>query len=104
MSTNATCSQCCVQLHSAGQTTAVNALTSCACGTSGVCKTQCATEFCAKANTTAGDACDTCIQNSLSPDAGAAGCYNQFATACTNDPDCVALYGNTGCLSGCPAQ
>jgi hypothetical protein len=86
-----------------GYNTAQTALTGCECGTSGLCQSKCATEFCANppANTTTGDACDTCLNTTTDPDAGT-GCYNAFASACQADPDCVTLYGQGGCAAGCP--
>jgi hypothetical protein len=99
MASSALCQKCCVQVHAHGQQTAQTALTACACGTSGVCQSQCASEFCAQQPTYYGDACETCMSNALAPDAGAAGCYNQVTQACQSDPDCGAL---GRCTGNCP--
>jgi hypothetical protein len=72
----------------------------CDCGTSGVCQTSCATEYCSNGTiTTAGDACEVCLDNSLSPDGGA--CLSQLTTACDGNADCLAY---VTCTNGCPAQ
>ena len=70
---------------------------SCDCGTSGSCTTTCASEFCLNGSvTSAGDACDTCINDSLEPDAG---CYTQIDDDCSADANCVAYLD---CADGCP--
>ena len=101
MATNAACQQCCVTNHMHGYNTYLTSEMACACGTTGVCKTQCATEFCASAQTTQGDACDTCLNNSLSADGGGT-CLTPVTNACLADADCLALLSTTGCVSGCP--
>jgi hypothetical protein len=99
MTTYAQCQTCCVQAHTHGQQTVQTTLTACACGASGVCQSQCASEFCAQKPIYQGDACATCMNSALAPDAGATGCYNQVTQACQADPDCGAL---GACLAGCP--
>jgi hypothetical protein len=102
LSTNQACFDCCATNHMHGYQTFQTALTNCECTSPGACKTQCATEYCAMKSPTTGDACDTCITGNFTPDAGASGCYDPVATACMGDPDCVAMYSQTGCVSACP--
>ena len=66
-----------------------------------VCGTQCAKETCATppANTTTGDACDTCITMAIN---GA--CNTALVAACSGDQDCLALFGQGGCLDGCDTK
>ena len=68
------------------------------------CPTQCAKEACATpaANTTTGDACDTCINAALS--GVNAVCDTPVAAACSGDPDCIALEAKGGCLDGCDTK
>jgi hypothetical protein len=101
MATTAACQTCCANNHVAGDQTFTTALQGCACAAGGACRLPCATEYCANLAPTVGDACDTCLNGSLSPDAGGT-CINPVTAACLADRDCVALLGNTGCLSGCP--
>ena len=96
---SAACQTCCTTLHARGLQTAQNVITGCDCGAAGACRVPCAAEFCAGRATTSGDACDVCISNST---ATTGGCFNAFNAGCGADPDCVALFSNTGCLAGCP--
>jgi hypothetical protein len=88
-----------------GYNTFIQALTTCACGATGGCATTCAATFCAATQQNPDTACNTCLNNTLSPDAGGA-CLTPVETACTGNADCLALYGSTGCIAtaGCNSK
>jgi hypothetical protein len=91
---------CCQNLHTTGVDTLIADIQACDCGTSGVCQTACATEYCADGSiTTAGDACDTCLEASIDPDGGA--CLAALQSECASNADCLAYIT---CTNGCPAQ
>jgi len=93
------CIDCCQTNHTSGIQALVMAIQSCACGTGGPCATTCASEYCANgAVNTTGDACDTCISNSLDPDAGGA-CLTPVETACGAGSACDQYLS---CANGCP--
>jgi hypothetical protein len=82
-------------------------ITACACGPSGMCQSQCATEYCVNGTVAfGGDLCDMCIASSLAvptADGGAAGpCYNQFMGACMGNADCSAYLTCSNPCSGLP--
>jgi hypothetical protein len=98
---------CCQSIHTAGIQQLVMDVKACACGASGACQTQCATEYCMTGMvTTQGDACDMCIQNSLIMTAADGGlsmgpCYTQVLGACQGNTDCTAYLN---CSQGCPSM
>ena len=94
------CITCCQGLYVTGVNDLIADIQACDCGTSGVCQTACATEYCSNGTvTTAGDPCDTCLQASVEADGGA--CLAALTTECDADPDCLAYIT---CTNGCPAQ
>jgi hypothetical protein len=105
---NTNCADCCLTNHKMGAATFFGARDACICsaeGGMGVCQTQCATELCAAMpkSSVMGDACYNCVDMALGGmDAAMPACVMAVDTACMADPDCLALFGNTGCLSGCP--
>jgi hypothetical protein len=68
--------------------------------TGGACSTQCAASYCMMMNPTPGDACDTCINDSLSADAGGT-CLAPLESACPNGGVCD---GWLTCAGGCPTN
>ncbi len=50
--------------------------------------------------TTPGDACETCINTSLTQGTGA--CYDGIAAACQGDTDCTALFST--CIPPCEGK
>jgi uncharacterized membrane protein YgcG len=95
--TGAACTTCCNQQYSAGLRAFTTDVQTCDCGTSGPCASACATEFCAGKPTATGDACDTCIRNSLEQDAGGQ-CLASVASACEQNASCVAYLA---CATAC---
>ena len=98
--TQTDCQQCCLGIHKAGYSVYDVALKGCACGSTGACASECATEYCAGTSPTMGDACYTCINNSLAPSTGA--CYGAVGTACTADTDCTDLFQT--CIPPCEGK
>jgi hypothetical protein len=93
----AACNTCCANNHVAGVEAFAQQLRACACGSPGVCRTACATEFCGSGKTTTGDACDTCLKDSLVPAAGGQ-CLGQVTATCEQNPACTAY---VSCVKGC---
>lgn len=85
--TQSACAECCGSLNPAGVSTLNTAIQACACGTSGTCATECATEVCADIPASSGDACFTCLSAAL---ATSGPCYASVQAACTADPGCSA--------------
>jgi hypothetical protein len=85
--TQTACANCCATASPEGINTLNTAIVSCACGTSGGCATECATEVCDDVPATDGDECYTCL-SSLLGTTGA--CYTPVQTACLADPGCAA--------------
>lgn len=96
-STNA-CIGCCQTNHQTGSNTFIQAAQTCECTSPGACKTPCAATYCAATPQTPDTTCNTCISNSLDPDAGGA-CLTPIETACNGDPDCQAYLA---CANACP--
>lgn len=92
----AQCQQCCLTLHAEGYQVYDSTLNTCACQSPGACASECANEACANQPTTAGDACDTCMNQALT---STGACYNSVASACQGDPDCTTLFGT--CIPPC---
>jgi hypothetical protein len=70
----------------------------CACGTSGACSTQCASEVCSEIPAMEGDECYTCLSATL----GSGGaCDMPVETQCDADPGCAAYLSceSTECTS-----
>jgi hypothetical protein len=82
------CLACCQQGYPTALAVLATATTACDCGPNGQCQTSCATEFCQNQTANPGDACYTCLANSLVADAGV--CFGQVNTACNSDPGCAA--------------
>jgi hypothetical protein len=99
-STKLDCEQCCLGVHKPGYAVYDTALKGCACGSSGACATECATEYCAGKSPAQGDACYTCINNALAPSTGT--CYGAVGTACTADTDCNTLFQT--CIPPCETK
>jgi len=98
--TGTMCFGCCQTLHAPGPTTLFNAVQACVCGDGGGgCASTCATEYCQMAGkiTTMNDACDMCIGNEMSPDAGGE-CLMPVENACMADTNCNAY---VTCANGC---
>jgi len=85
--TMSACAECCGSLNPTGVTTLNSAIQACACGATGTCSTECATEVCADIPATSGDTCFTCLSTTL---ASSGPCYTSVQTACTADPGCSA--------------
>ena len=94
------CEQCCLTVHPTGYDVYHQELVSCACTSPGPCASDCATELCANQPTTPGDACETCINASLTQGTGA--CYDGIAAACQSDTDCTALFST--CIPPCESK
>jgi hypothetical protein len=96
MSTGRACVSCCQQVHPTGIQALVMQIQSCDCGASGMCQSQCATEYCMSGMVaSANDPCDTCIGNSLvitAADGGmsAGPCYQQVFAGCMGNMACNA--------------
>ena len=90
------CEQCCLTVHPSGYKVYQLELDDCVCNSPAACATECANEVCANKPTTPGDACSTCISNSLS---STGACYQGVANACQSDSDCTALFGT--CIPPC---
>jgi hypothetical protein len=102
--TNATCQQCCAQVHTSGYQTFANALLQCACGNTGGCATVCGMSACASSPSapSPGDACDTCISQDVVPgDGGTTACDKPIVDACGADPNCGAF---ALCARACVAK
>jgi len=85
--TQSACADCCATDNPSSVPTLNTAIQTCACGASGPCATECATEVCVGTPATSGDACYTCLTAAL----GASGsCYAPVHTACIADPGCAA--------------
>jgi hypothetical protein len=108
MDGNTNCADCCLTNHKMGAKTFFGARDNCICaadGGMGVCQSQCAATLCAAMpkSSMMGDPCYNCVDQALGGmDAANPACVMAVDTACQADPDCLALFGNTGCLSGCP--
>jgi hypothetical protein len=81
------CASCCNTDHAAGNAYLWDALVSCACSSGGPCVANCASEACAGADVTEGDACDTCLNDSLS---SSGACEGPVLASCDADADCLA--------------
>jgi hypothetical protein len=93
------CEQCCLTVHPSGYKVYQQQLDGCLCNSPAACATECASEVCANKPTTPGDACEQCINASLTQ-SGA--CYNGVANACQGDTDCTALFGT--CIPPCETK
>jgi len=82
------CEYCCLNDHSEGYNTLLNAELACLCGDAGPCSSTCATEFCMMLEPTAGDPCDMCVYTSLS---SGGVCNGPVLDQCVRDPDCASL-------------
>ena len=91
-----TCQSCCQSGHSAGFQVYLQALLTCGCK-AGVCDTACKTTACASPPAQPDNACISCLQGTLSPDAGKS-CAGDVTKACVADTDCKAL---NDCAGGC---
>jgi hypothetical protein len=101
MPNNAACISCCQQDYATGFQALTNTLVSCACS-AGICDSACSTEACAHQPWTPGDACATCLGNSVQlPDGKAGQCFNPVNSACSGDPNCTAY---TMCANACPTN
>ena len=100
MGTMSACAECCVTLNPTGVTTLNAAIQACACGATGVCATECASEVCVDIPATSGDACYACLSAAL----GTSGaCYTSVQTTCVADPGCSSyLSCETSECSGKP--
>jgi hypothetical protein len=102
MATDDACYTCCETNHPSGSTIYDAAWTTCMCGATGACQTQCATSDCSNDPNaplpTPGDACDLCEQ-AAAPGDGTGKCDAPIAKACDVDADCVAL---SACYDTCP--
>jgi hypothetical protein len=101
MTPTSSCITCCANLHSGSYLTFINAIVACECTSeagTGVCQSQCATEYCNMMNPTPGDACDNCLSASLEADAGGR-CLVPVANACPMGGPCDAYLL---CANGCP--
>lgn len=94
------CEQCCLTVHPSGYDVYHQELVSCACTSPGPCASDCANELCANQPTTPGDACESCINASLTQGTGA--CYDGISAACQGDTDCTALF--TTCIPPCETK
>ena len=100
MASGGACIQCCQSIHAAGIQALVQAIQQCDCGANGPCATACANEYCKNGSiTSAGDACDTCLGNSLDPDAGGQ-CLGPVSSACATGSPCDQYLT---CANGCPS-
>jgi len=81
------CAECCGTGEPSGVNTLNAAIQACACGTTGACASECATEVCASIPATEGDACYTCLSAAL---ATTGPCDTPVHTTCTADPSCSA--------------
>jgi hypothetical protein len=94
------CVTCCQGVHQTGIQALVMFVQGCVCGNSGVCQSECASEYCMNGNGTPGDACDVCIQGSIvTADGGMGACYPAVANGCSGDAQCSAY---VACTGGCP--
>jgi hypothetical protein len=96
--TQSACASCCAAANPEGTSTLNAAIVACACGTSGTCSTQCASEVCSEIPAMEGDECYTCLTATL----GSGGaCDVPVETACDADPGCAAYLSceSTECTS-----
>ena len=87
-SSTSACITCCKTNHPSGSSTFIQAAQTCECASPGVCKTDCRATYCAATPQTPDMTCNTCISNSLDPDAGGA-CLQPIETACNASQDCL---------------
>jgi hypothetical protein len=94
------CVDCCVANHQSSYVAFIDAYLNCACTSPGVCKTSCATTFCAAtpSSPATGTACDSCLLDSVAADAGGQ-CLTPLRTACPSGGVCDPFLA---CDVGCP--
>jgi hypothetical protein len=95
MNTQNDCFNCCGEVHTTGANNFDNYVGTCECMNPGVCAQECSSETCAGVAASPGDACDTCITNSLGQGGS---CVGPVETACDADSDCNAYLN---CGGGC---
>jgi hypothetical protein len=93
--TSGECYLCCDTNHPAGANAYFAFLHGCACGSSGACATQCASDFCSDPNAVfISDACTTCLQAATACIASARSSCEQVGGDCAAD---LACGDNQGC-------
>ena len=85
--TKSACIDCCNTSHAAGSAQYLQNFGDCVCNANnpGPCATDCATEFCVGKGSTAGSACEACLDT-----ANRGACGTSASTACAANAECAA--------------